>query len=108
LIKQTLTNLIDNALAYRAREGRPRISVASPAVDGRVVLSVSDNGIGIALEYHEKIFQVFHRLHSDREYARTGIGLAIVAKAVHVMNGSVRGSSATGEGSTFFVSLPTC
>jgi signal transduction histidine kinase len=106
LIKQILTNLIDNALTYRTRQGRPRISVASMVVDDRAVLSVRDNGIGIAPEYHEKIFQVFQRLHTDSEYVGTGIGLAIVAKAARLMNGTARVSSAPGEGSTFYVSLP--
>ena len=70
------------------------------------MLSVSDNGIGIAPEYHDKIFQVFQRLHAESEYAGTGIGLAIVAKAARAMSGTVRVSSKPGEGSTFQVSLP--
>lgn len=106
LIKQILTNLIDNALTYRRRDGSPRVSVASTVVGDRTVLSVSDNGIGIAPEYHDKIFQVFQRLHAESEYAGTGIGLAIVAKAARAMSGTVRVSSKPGEGSTFQVSLP--
>jgi two-component system, sensor histidine kinase and response regulator len=106
LIKQILTNLIDNALTYRRPDGHPRVSVASTAVGDRTVLSVSDNGIGIAPEYHDKIFQVFQRLHAESEYAGTGIGLAIVAKAARAMSGTVRVSSRPGEGSTFQVSLP--
>lgn len=107
LIKHILTNLIDNALTYRRRDGKPRVTVASAAVGDRTVLSVSDNGIGIAPEYHDKIFQVFQRLHAESEYAGTGIGLAIVAKAARAMNGMVRVSSKPGEGSTFQVSLPS-
>jgi two-component system, sensor histidine kinase and response regulator len=106
LIKQILTNLVDNALTYRRREGRPRVSVASAVVGDRSVLTVSDNGIGIAPEYHDKIFQVFQRLHAESEYAGTGVGLAIVAKAARAMNGTVRVSSVPGVGSTFQVSLP--
>lgn len=106
LIKQILTNLIDNALTYRRRDGHPRVSIASTVVGDRTILSVSDNGIGIAPEYHDKIFQVFQRLHAESEYAGTGIGLAIVAKAARAMNGTVRVSSSPGEGSTFQVSLP--
>jgi signal transduction histidine kinase len=106
LVKQILINLIDNALTYRTRARRPRVSVASIEVDDRAVLSISDNGIGIPPEHHEKIFQVFQRLHADSEYAGTGIGLAIVAKAARLMNGTVGVSSVPGEGSTFSVSLP--
>jgi len=106
LIKQTLLNLVDNALTYRKRDGCPRISVACAVVEDRAVLSVSDNGIGIAPQHHDKIFQVFHRLHAESEYAGTGIGLAIVAKAARAMGGTVRVTSAPGVGSTFNVSLP--
>jgi two-component system sensor histidine kinase/response regulator len=106
LIKQVLTNLVDNAITYRRRDGHPRVSVASTVVGDRTVLSVSDNGIGIAPEHHDKIFQVFQRLHAESEYAGTGVGLAIVAKAARAMNGTVRVSSVPGEGSTFQVSLP--
>jgi len=71
-----------------------------------VVLRVADNGIGIAAEYYEKIFQVFQRLHSADEYPGTGIGLAIVAKAVRLMDGEVGIESVPGQGSTFIVRLP--
>jgi signal transduction histidine kinase len=71
-----------------------------------VVLRVADNGIGIAPEYHAKIFQVFQRLHTKEEYPGTGIGLAIVAKAVHLMGGEVKVESALGRGSTFSIRLP--
>ena len=106
LLEQILCNLLDNALTYRTRERRARVSVASTRVDDHVVLSVSDNGIGIAREYHEKIFQVFQRLHRDSEYVGTGIGLAIVAKATRLMNGEVSVESQLGQGSTFRVRLP--
>jgi signal transduction histidine kinase len=71
-----------------------------------VVVKVTDNGIGIPLEYQEKIFNMFQRLHSEEEYPGTGIGLAAVRKSVELLGGSVWVESKPGDGSTFFVRLP--
>ncbi|MCE5182109.1 MAG: PAS domain S-box protein [Betaproteobacteria bacterium] len=106
LIGQILANLVDNALTYCTRDGAPRVTLSSVCEDGKVVLRVADNGIGIAPEYHEKVFQVFQRLHSEAEYPGTGIGLAIVAKAARMMEGEIGIESALGAGSTFSVRLP--
>ncbi len=87
LLHQIFTNLLDNALTYRRPEVVPRIRVTwRPAAD-EVILAVSDNGIGIEDTYHEKIFNVFQRLHSDDAYPGTGIGLAIVKKSVNKWRG---------------------
>jgi signal transduction histidine kinase len=69
------------------------------------VIEVADNGIGIAPEYREKIFQIFQRLHSDADYPGTGIGLAIVKKALKLMEGTVEVESQPGAGSVFRVTL---
>jgi PAS domain S-box-containing protein len=106
LIGQIITNLLDNALIYRRAGVAPQISISAQRENGKVALRVTDNGIGIAPEYHEKIFQVFQRLHSDEEYPGTGIGLAIVYKAVRMMDGEITVESTPGEGSTFSVRLP--
>ncbi|BCB26834.1 hypothetical protein SKTS_17200 [Sulfurimicrobium lacus] len=106
LIGQILANLVDNALTYRCRDGMPQVTLSAVREGEWVVLRVADNGIGIAPEYHEKIFQVFQRLHSEDEYPGTGIGLAIVAKAVRLMEGEVGIESVPGQGSTFRVRLP--
>lgn len=84
----------------------PLVTLCAVRDGERVVLRVADNGIGIAAEYHDKIFQVFQRLHSEDEYPGTGIGLAIVAKAVRLMDGEVGIESVPGRGSTFSVRLP--
>jgi len=106
LVEQILANLLENALTYRRPEGKPEIRVSSVREGGSVLLSVADNGIGIAPEYHQRIFQVFQRLHTEAEYPGTGIGLAIVARAVQAMNGEVQLQSEPGRGSTFVVRLP--
>lgn len=68
-------------------------------------ISFSDNGIGIAPEHHEQIFEIFGRIHPDKMYEGTGIGLAIVRKAVERMGGSVGVHSEHNKGSTFWITL---
>jgi signal transduction histidine kinase len=67
---------------------------------------VRDEGIGIAPQHQERIFQVFERLHTADSYPGTGIGLAIVKRGIARMGGTVRVESAPGKGSTFYLSLP--
>ena len=105
LLGQILNNLVDNALTYRCRQGTPEIKISSQRQGEEVLIRVADNGIGIEPEYHEKIFQVFQRLHSTDEYPGTGLGLAIVAKAARAMEGSVTVDSSPGRGSTFTIRL---
>jgi signal transduction histidine kinase len=106
LIEQILTNLVDNALKYRRHSGIPEVRLAATATGEHVLVQVADNGIGIPAEHQERIFQVFQRLHGEREYPGTGIGLAIVAKAVRTMGGEVSVESSPGLGSTFSIRLP--
>jgi light-regulated signal transduction histidine kinase (bacteriophytochrome) len=106
LIGQILSNLVDNALTYRCPERAPEVRLSAVRDGGQVVLSVADNGIGIEPEYHDKIFQVFQRLHGPDEYPGSGIGLAIVAKSARLMDGEVHVESELGRGSTFTVWLP--
>ena len=106
LVEQVLLNLVSNALTYRRDGISPRVAISSTQVDGQVTLSVEDNGIGIDAEHQAQIFDVFTRLHSDEEYPGTGIGLAIVRKAAHMMGGEVGVVSTPGSGSRFIVHLP--
>ena len=70
-----------------------------------MLVKVTDNGIGIAPEYLEKIFNMFQRLHTEDEYPGTGIGLASVKKSVALLGGSVWVESIVGKGSNFFIRL---
>ncbi len=106
LIGQILKNLLDNALLYHCREGHPRIDLEARREGERVVILVSDNGIGIDPNDHEKIFRIFQRLHGQEDYPGTGIGLAIVVKATQFMGGEIGVESIPGQGSRFKVSLP--
>jgi PAS domain S-box-containing protein len=106
LVEQVLLNLVGNALTYRREGVAPEIVIAAKASDGSVIVSVADNGIGIAPEWHERIFELFARLHTDEEYEGTGIGLAISRKAARLMGGEITLESTPGSGSTFRLHLP--
>lgn len=106
LLRQILANLLENALIFHRPGECPKVSLHCKTHDGMVVFSVSDCGIGIASEYCDKIFNAFQRLHSQEEYPGTGIGLAIVKRAVSLMEGEVWVESVPGQGSTFHVQLP--
>jgi PAS domain S-box-containing protein len=105
-LRQVVTNLLSNAAKFVSPGVPPRIRVAAQTRDTWVRLTVEDNGIGIAPEYHERIFRVFERLHRPELYPGTGIGLAIVHRAIEKMGGRVGVDSAIGKGSRFWVELP--
>lgn len=102
---QVLSNLLSNALKFVAPDTTPQIFVRCETRGTRVRIWVEDNGIGIAPEYHEKIFRVFERLHG-KAYSGTGIGLAIVRTGIVRMGGEVGLESAPGEGTRFWIELP--
>ncbi|MBI5303061.1 MAG: PAS domain S-box protein [Chloroflexi bacterium] len=105
LLTQVFTNLLENALTYRKPDAPAQIAVNWQTAGKDVIIRVRDNGIGIAPEHHEKIFNVFQRLHSEEDYPGTGIGLATVKKSVALLGGRVWVESRVGEGSTFCVRL---
>jgi PAS domain S-box-containing protein len=104
-LQQLFQNLLGNAIKYRS-EKKPFIQVSSHKNGKNYVFSVRDNGIGIAPEYHEQIFGVFKRLHSEDKYAGTGIGLAICQRIVERYGGRIWVESDSREGSTFFFTIP--
>jgi PAS domain S-box-containing protein len=103
-LRQVLVNLISNAVKF-VRTVTPLVRLrAEEQPGGMVRVRVEDNGIGIPAEFQERIFQVFHRLHTTK-YPGTGIGLAIVQKGVERMRGNVGVTSAENQGSTFWIDL---
>lgn len=104
--RQALGNLLENAIKYSAGAMPPVIEVGCRAEDGHCRLWVRDNGIGFDMAYHDRIFEIFRRLHSDAEYPGSGVGLALVKCAVERMNGSIWAESEPGRGATFFIELP--
>ncbi|MFC4436633.1 MULTISPECIES: PAS domain-containing sensor histidine kinase [Natrialbaceae] len=105
-LRQLFQNLLSNAITYSGDEP-PRIHVEAERSDGEWIVAVSDNGIGIDPDDQERIFDVFDRLHSREEYEGTGIGLALSQRIVERHGGSIEVESEPGEGSTFFVTLPS-
>jgi PAS domain S-box-containing protein len=105
-LAQVFANLIGNAIKYRSPDRPPEIGITSELGDGCWRFAVRDNGIGIAPEYHDRIFEVFQRLHTQNEYEGTGIGLAVVKRIVERHGGRCWLESTPGEGSTFFFTLP--
>jgi PAS domain S-box-containing protein len=103
---QVLLNLLGNALKFVADGKAPVIRIYAERIEGRVRLTVEDNGIGIPPAHRARIFQVFERLHGHEQYPGTGIGLAIVKKGVERMRGEVTVDSAPGGGTRFVVDLP--
>ncbi len=105
-LAQALRNLIDNALKFTRDVPTPRLEIGSRALQGRCRLWVRDNGPGFDMRYHDRIFEIFQRLHRAEEYPGTGVGLAIVRKAMERMGGRVWAESAPGQGATFYLELP--
>ena len=101
---QLLQNLVGNALKYN-RSPRPRVDVTARRDRREWLIAVSDNGIGIAPEYHERIFRIFSRLHTRGEYGGTGIGLAICKRIVDRHGGRMTVDSEEGRGASFAFSL---
>ncbi|HYG36169.1 MAG TPA: PAS domain S-box protein [Clostridia bacterium] len=105
LLTQCITNLLSNAVKYVERGVKPHVHVYSRKEDDRVRLWVEDNGIGIRPEAQHRLFRLFQRLHRETDYEGTGVGLAIVRKAVERMGGQAGVESEEGKGSRFWVEL---
>lgn len=106
LLGQALMNLISNALKFVVPGKKPEVRLKVEKRDDRVRLLVTDNGIGVAREHLGRIFGLFQRLNRLEDYPGTGIGLALVRRAVERMGGSVGVTSAPGAGSTFWIEFP--
>lgn len=102
-LQQVLTNLISNALKFTVPGRRPEIVVRAEPGDERVRVWIEDNGIGIEPRQQEAVFEIFHRLHSERDYAGTGVGLSLVRKGMARMGGACGVESEPGRGSRFWL-----
>ncbi|MFY0683314.1 MAG: PAS domain S-box protein [Balneola sp.] len=106
LINQVIVNLMSNAYKYSANEDKISVIVKSEVQDKYIKYSIKDNGVGFDMKYHEKLFGVFQRLHTDSEFEGTGVGLAIVRRIIGKHGGSIWAESKIGEGSTFYFTVP--
>jgi PAS domain S-box-containing protein len=105
LLQIVLVNLLANAIKFRSYDP-PKIHVSAERQRSEWLFSIRDNGIGIAPEYHQRIFDMFHRLHDASEYPGTGIGLATCKKMIERRGGGIWVKSRVGAGSTFFFTIP--
>jgi len=105
-LSMVMRNLIGNALKFSSRATPPTVHVGAETRNGNAVMWVRDNGIGFDMQYHDRIFDMFQRLERVEDYGGTGVGLALVRKAVQRMGGRVWAESERGQGATFFVELP--
>jgi light-regulated signal transduction histidine kinase (bacteriophytochrome) len=105
-LQQVFQNLVGNAIKYRRRDVPVEVHISAQRIEESWRFSVGDNGIGIEPQYRGRIFGLFKRLHSSREYSRTGIGLAIRFRIVEQYHGRIWVDSQPGTGSTFYFTLP--
>lgn len=101
---QLFRNLISNAIKF-CDDGQPRIEIKASLDNQKYLFSVRDNGIGFDPEFKDRIFEVFQRLHSRKQYDGTGIGLSICQRIVENHGGEIWAESSVGTGSTFFFTL---
>ena len=106
LLRLVLQNLLDNALKYSRDRDETVIEIDATRGEGETVVRVKDNGVGFDMQYADKVFGVFERLHADSEFEGTGIGLASAQRIVQRHGGRIWCTAAPGEGAAFYFSLP--
>jgi signal transduction histidine kinase len=106
MLRLALANLVDNALKFSRNSNPPHIRVSGREQNGHYIVCVSDNGIGFDMQYRDRIFEIFQRLHRQEEYEGTGIGLTTVKRAVEKHGGKVTAESKPGCGAQFTFTIP--
>ncbi|MEP6683211.1 MAG: PAS domain S-box protein [Parafilimonas sp.] len=106
MLKQVFINLISNAFKYTGKKQDAEIEIGSYRENDQCIYYVKDNGAGFDMQYYDKLFGVFQRLHSSNEFEGTGVGLAIVQRIIAKHSGKVWADGKVNEGACFFISLP--
>ena len=105
-LAMALRNLLDNALKFTRNTSQPAIEIGGRQENASCILWVRDNGIGFEMKFNKRIFEIFQRLQRAEDFPGTGIGLAIVRKALQRMGGQAWAESSPGQGATFYLELP--
>jgi light-regulated signal transduction histidine kinase (bacteriophytochrome) len=105
LIRTVMENLIGNAWKFTRKKTKPKISIGKKTINKEIVYFIEDNGVGFDMAYVDKLFAVFQRLHSYKEFEGTGIGLAIVQRIIARHNGRVWAESKPEKGAKFFFTV---
>ncbi len=106
MFEQVILNLITNAVKFSSKNARPCIEINAEVNHKEIVFSISDNGVGFNMQYANKLFGVFQRLHSKEEFEGTGIGLANVQRIIHRHGGRVWAEGIENQGAAFYFTLP--
>ncbi|WP_305662726.1 PAS domain S-box protein [Daejeonella sp.] len=105
VLRQVWMNLIENAVKYSSTVDSPRIEINFKETERTVTYLVKDNGVGFDMQYYDKLFGVFQRLHRQSEFEGTGIGLALIKRIIDKHNGKVWAEGEVGKGATFYFTL---
>ena len=105
LLEMVLDNLMDNAIKFSSNVPKPRIEFGITMFDDKKAYFVKDNGVGFDMDYANKLFAPFVKLHMDGEFHGTGIGLAIVQRIIRRHGGQVWAEGKVGQGATFYFTL---
>jgi len=106
LIYHAISNIVGNAIKFSGKRDNPVIEIDSSRDGNNVVYKIKDNGAGFDMNHYDKLFGVFQRLHSDREFKGTGVGLALAHRIISKHNGQIWAESEINKGSTFYFSIP--
>lgn len=106
LLQQVWVNLISNAIKFSRKNEKPLVEIGSAKSENEITYYIKDNGAGFSMDHVAKLFGVFRRLHSEKEFEGTGIGLAIVQRIITKHGGKVWSEAKINEGATFYFTLP--
>ncbi|EDM36696.1 Multi-sensor Signal Transduction Histidine Kinase [Pedobacter sp. BAL39] len=105
LLSQAFTNIIGNAVKYSAKSENPKVSINGTVGEEEIIYSIRDNGIGIDINHHDKVFELFKRMENVKDYEGTGVGLAIVKRILEKHHGRIWFDSELGTGTVFYMAF---